>query len=255
MDRLLRTDHLHIDAQLAAREHAGRHFQLVGGGKQTVQRLMAFESQRFRLVLGEILLRRARRDVVGDDLDHVHVGNEFVKQSLQRDQRTADRGDGARHFDAVALRHLRQGRQHGGDVQFGQVHCAEFLDDHVQIGQQCRIILRIGLSSGETQQTVGKLGGILLGHGEDHVLQHGTGFGVEPASHAQVEQHDLPTAHHDVAGVRVRVEEAFVEYLRGVVVHEFGADFLQVVAGCKQLVRMGDGDAFHVVHDHHVFGA
>ena len=90
-------------------------------------------------------------------------------------------------------------------------------DDHIQIGQQCRIILRIGLSSGETQQTVGKLGGILLGHGEDHVLQHGTGFGVEPASHAQVEQHDLPTAHHDVAGVRVRVEEAFVEYLRGVV--------------------------------------
>ena len=178
VDRLLGADHLHVHAQLSACEHAGGHFHLVGGGQQAMQRLMAFESQRFRLVLDEILLRRARRDVVGDDLDHVHVGNEFVEQTFQGDQRASDRGDGARHLDAVALRHLRQGRQHGGDVQFGQIHCAEFLDDHVQIGQQCRIILRIGLSSGETQQTVGKLGGILLGHGEDHVLQHGTGLAL-----------------------------------------------------------------------------
>ena len=55
--------------------------------------------------------------------------------------------------------------------------------------------------------------------------------------------------------MRVRVEEAFVEHLRGVVVHQFGADLLQVVAGRDELVRVGHGDAFDVVHDHHVLGA
>ena len=46
----------------------GGHFQLIGGSEQAVQRLMTFDNQRFRLILGEILLRRACGDMVGDDL-------------------------------------------------------------------------------------------------------------------------------------------------------------------------------------------
>ena len=51
------------------------------------------------------------------------------------------------------------------------------------------------------------------------------------------------------------MEEAFVKHLRGVIVDQFGADFLQIVARFDELIRMRDGNAFDVVHDHHVFGA
>ena len=116
-----------------------------------------------------------------------------------------------RHLDAVTLRHLRQRGQHRGNIELHQINGAEFLDDHIQIGKQRRVILRIGLRAGETQQTVGERGRILFGHREDHIFQHGAGLRVQPAGHAKVEQHDPPAAHHDVAGVRIRMEEAFVK--------------------------------------------
>ncbi len=155
----------------------------------------------------------------------------------------------------MPLRHLRQRGEHGGDVEVRQIDRAEFLDDHIEVGEQRRIVLGVGLRAGEPQQPVGERRRILFRDGEDHVFEHGAGFRVEPSGHAEVEQHDLPAVHHDVAGVRVGVEESFVEHLRGVVVDQFGADLLEVVAGLHQPVGVGDGDALHIVHHDYVFGA
>ena len=145
---------------------------------------MSFDGKRFHLAFGEIFFRRACGDMVGDDLDHVHIGNELVEQAFQSDQRTPDRGDGTRHFNAVALRHLRQCGEHGGDVEFGKVDGAEFLNDHIQVGQQGRVVFGIGFGSGKPQQSVGERGRILFGDRENHVFQHGTGFRIEPTRHA-----------------------------------------------------------------------
>ena len=50
------------------------------------------------------------------------------------------------------------------------------------------------------------------------------------------------------------MEEAFVKHLRGVVVHKFGADLLQIVARFDKFVGMRNGDALHIVHDHNMLG-
>ena len=51
------------------------------------------------------------------------------------------------------------------------------------------------------------------------------------------------------------MEETFVKHLRGVIVDQFGADFLQIVARFDKFVGMRDGNALDVIHDHHMFGA
>ena len=216
---------------------------------------MTLDPKRLEFVLRGLIDALAGGDVLRDDLDHIDVGNELVEQPLKRDQRARHRRHRARHLDAVPLRKLRQRRHERGDVEFRQVHGAVFGDDHIQIGQQRRIVLRLGLGSGETQQTVGERRRILLGHREDHLLEHRSRGEVEPAGHAQVDEHDLPAGDDDVARVRVGVEETGVQHLRGVVVDELGADLLEVVARLDQLLRVGYGDAVNVVHDDHMLGA
>ena len=51
------------------------------------------------------------------------------------------------------------------------------------------------------------------------------------------------------------MEEAFVKHLRGIVVHKFGAYLLQIVARFDKFVGMRNGDALHIVHDHHMLSA
>ena len=72
----------------------------------------------------------------------------------------------------MPLGQRRQRRQERRYVQVAQVYRAELLDDHVQVGQQRGVILRIGLGARETQQTVRQRGGILFGDGEDHLPEH-----------------------------------------------------------------------------------
>ena len=216
---------------------------------------MRLDAQRLDLIRGCAVQGLRRGDVLRDDLDHVHVGDELVQQPLQRDQRAGHRGHRARYLDAVPLRQLGQRGHERGQVQVLQVHGAVFGHNGVQIGQQRRIVGRIGLSAGESQQAVGERRRVLFGHGEDHLLEHRTGFGVEPAGHAQVDQDDLSAGDDDVAGMRIGVEEAVVEHLGGVVVDELGTDLLQVVSGGDQLFGVRDGDALHIVHHHHMLGA
>ena len=103
----------------------------------------------------------------GDDLDHIDVGDELVEQPLQRDQRATDRGDAAGDFDAVARRELGERGKERRDIQFGQIDRAELLDDHVEIGEQRRVILAIRTGDGEPQQAVRQSRRILFGDGEE----------------------------------------------------------------------------------------
>ena len=214
-----------------------------------MQSLMSLNAQRLDLVFGGVLQRFRRGDMVGNDFDHIHIRNELVQQAFERNQRAADGGHRTGHLNVVAAGHLRQRGQEGGDVQFGQIHGAEFLDDHVQISQQCWVVLRIGLGAGKSQQPLGQSGRILFGDGENHFFEDCTGALVEPTGHTEVDKYDLAAPDDDIAGMWVSVEEAVVENLRGVIVDELGADLLQVITG------VGDGDAVDVLHDHHMLGA
>ena len=50
----------------------------------------------------------------------------------------------------------------------------------------------------------------------------------------------------------VGVEEAVVDHLLGVVVHQLGADLAEIVAGLLEALRLVDRDALHEVHHHDV---
>ena len=50
------------------------------------------------------------------------------------------------------------------------------------------------------------------------------------------------------------MEEPFVQHLGRVIIDEFGADFLQIVAFGDKRARMRQRDAVDIIHDDHVFG-
>ena len=229
--------------------------QLGQGRQRAVQRLPTFDGQRLRLLLDHGLPAFRRGDVIGDDLNHIDVGNELIQQPLQGDQRTPHRGDAARYLDAMTGGKLGERGKERSDIQLGQIDLAVFLHDHVKIVKQRRVILGIRTRVGEAQQAVRQSRRILLGDREEHILEHGAGALIQTPRHTKVDKHNLPAAHDDVARVWVGMEEALVQNLRGVIVDQLGANLLQIVAGREQLLGVRDGNAVDVIHHHHMLGA
>ena len=77
----------------------------------------------------------------------------------------------------------------------------------------------------------------------------------EAAHHAKVDVNDLPVAHQHVARMRVSVEKAEIQHLRGIVVQDLLTDLLQVVSCSAQLLEIVDGDAVDVLHNQNVLAA
>ena len=111
---------------------------------------------------------------------------------------------------------------------------------------------RVVLRDGERHERALELGGALHAHGLDDVAEPGAVVRRQTPHDPQVDVNDFPVADEEVARMRVGMEEAVVEDLRGVVVEDLLADLLQVVAGSPQPVGRQDGDAVDVLHDQHV---
>ena len=98
----------------------------------------------------------------------------------------------------------------------------------------------------QVERHVGEQVGIALGEGEHHEEQLAARLGVEPADHAQVEQPDPAVGPEHVPRVRVGVEEAVLEDLLVVGLHQL-AGRLGALGALRRLEQRHA--AYDLVHD------
>ena len=208
-----------------------------------------------QLAAGKLLGVCVGSQVPLDDIHHGGSRHEVVHHALKRHQGARQHGHRARQLDSVLLRHGDQRTHEGANVQVRKVGRAKVRHDGVQVGEQVRLVHLSAVGYGEAHEAVRQARGVLLGNRDDHVREGAAVARGEPAHDAQVHVDDPAAGNHDVSRVGVGVEEAVVQHLGGKVVHELLADLRAVVAGCGQGGCVVDGDALHVVHDHHVAGA
>ena len=191
--------------------------------------------------------------MVGNDFDHIHIRNELnSKPSSVTNARptvVTVLGTSMLWRPAICVSAVRKAAMSSS----ADPRC-RILDDHVQISQQCWVVLHRPRCR-QIAAALGQSGRILFGDGENHFFEDCTGALVEPTGHTEVDKYDLAAPDDDIAGMWVSVEEAVVENLRGVIVDELGADLLQVITSIDEPARVGDGDAVDVLHDHHMLGA
>ena len=193
-----------------------------------------------------------RAHVALDDLHDGDVGQQVVHHALERHERAREHGDRARKLDAILLRHGDDRVHEGADVEVREVRGAVVGDDGVEVGEQVRLVDVGHAGDREAHEAVGEGGRVAPAHGEHHVAHGAAVVGGEPPHDAEVHVDDLALVDHEVARVRVGVEEAVVEHLGGVVVGELGADLGEVVALGDEARRVVDGDSIDEVHDHDV---
>ena len=109
--------------------------------------------------------------------------------------------------------------------------------------------------NGERQQRIFKLRGALHPHGVDDGAEPRAIARGQAPHHAKVDIDDLPIAHEHVARMRIGVEEAEIQHLRGIVVQNLLADLLQIVSCGTQLLEVVDGDAVDILHDQDILTA
>ena len=166
-----------------------------------------------------------------DNLDHIDIGHILGQQALKRHHAASEHRNHTGEFDIVLACKAHQRGEKLSDIQVLKVKAGKIGHDEIKVRQEGGVVERGGIATRDrkSHQRILELGDIALGNGKDHVFHDAAVMTRHAPNHAQVYKVDDTVFKNDVARMRIGMEKAIVEHLRGIVLHNLPAYLLQVV--------------------------
>lgn len=218
-ERLLAAQHLHVDLELAAAQHVGDVADVFGGARETAGGAVEADDEVACHLLELVHRGFLAAEVSVDDIDHVEAAHEVNERAFERDQTAGNGGEAARQLELAFTHGVGDVGEECADVYLVHFRRCVSVDDAVERAEQTGMVDGVDVSADrEADKRVLEHGRALMADGDDDARETCALVGRKTPHVAKIEVDDAAILDLDVAGMRVGVEEAIVENLRGVVV-------------------------------------